>query len=74
MLHTPVFLMTRLDFQRVLISNYTPGIYAEGYIVFIFPFVCSFVCNSVPFVELLRGCAGSPEPSLLAQAINTIFA
>ena len=22
---------------------YTPGIYAEGYIVFVFPFVCSFV-------------------------------
>ena len=25
--------------------NYTPGIYAKGYIVFIFPFVCSFVCS-----------------------------
>ena len=24
-------------------DNYTPGIYAEGYIVFVFPFVCSFV-------------------------------
>ena len=23
--------------------HYTPGIYAEGYIVFVFPFVCSFV-------------------------------
>ena len=23
--------------------NYTPGIYAEGYIVFVFPFVYSFV-------------------------------
>ena len=23
---------------------YTPGINAEGYIVFVFPFVCSFVC------------------------------
>ena len=23
--------------------DYTPGIYAEGYIVFVFPFVCSFV-------------------------------
>ena len=22
---------------------YTPGIYAEGYIVFVFPFVCSYV-------------------------------
>ena len=26
---------------------YTPGIYAEGYIVFVFPFVCSFVLPSV---------------------------
>ena len=26
--------------------NYTPGIYADGYIVFAFPFVC-FVCSSV---------------------------
>ena len=25
-------------------SSYTPGINAEGYIVFVFPFVCSFVC------------------------------
>ena len=23
--------------------NYTPGIYAGGYIVFVFPFVCSYV-------------------------------
>ena len=34
-----------------------PGIYGEGYIVFVFPFVCtyirSFVRTSVPFVELL---------------------
>ena len=26
---------------------YTPGIYAEGYIVFVFPFVCSFVRSLV---------------------------
>ena len=40
-------------------SDYTPGIYAEGYIVFVFPFVrssvcmfvCSFVRTSVTFVE-----------------------
>ena len=39
--------------------NYTPGIYADGYIVFAFPFVCSsvrmfvssFVRTSVTFVE-----------------------
>ena len=41
---------------------YTPSIYAKGYIVFVFPFVCSsvrifvrlFVRNFVPFVELLQ--------------------
>ena len=37
---------------------YTPGFYAEGYIIFVFPFVCSFVRSSVrnfvPFVELLQ--------------------
>ena len=27
-------------------TGYTPGIYADGYIVFAFPFVCSFVCSS----------------------------
>ena len=40
---------------------YTPGIYADGYIVFAFPFVCSFVCsfvslflrNSGTFVEFM---------------------
>ena len=38
-------------------GNYTPGIYAEGYIVFAFPFVLSyvrsFVCASVTFVEFM---------------------
>ena len=29
--------------QIVWISLYTPGIYAEGYIVFVFPFVRSYV-------------------------------
>ena len=28
---------------------YTPGIYADGYIAFAFPFVCSFVRSLVPF-------------------------
>ena len=36
-------------------GHYTPGIYADGYIVFAFPFVRSsvrmFVRNSVTFVE-----------------------
>ena len=30
--------------QTLSSINYTPGIYAEGYIVFVFPFVCSYVC------------------------------
>ena len=42
--------------------SYTPGIYAEGYIVFVFrfirsyvrSFICSFVRTSVTFVELLQ--------------------
>ena len=29
---------------------YTPGIYAEGYIVFACPFVCLFVCFSTFFL------------------------
>ena len=28
-------------------DNYTPGIYADGYIVFAFPFVCSYVRSFV---------------------------
>ena len=32
-------------------SSGTPGIYAKGYIVFAFPFICSFVHASVTFVE-----------------------
>ena len=43
-------------------SHYTPGIYAEGYVDFVFPFVrssvrmfvCSSVCDSAPSVELLQ--------------------
>ena len=34
--------------ERIKFSNfYTPGIYAEGYIVFVFPFVRSYVCMFV---------------------------
>ena len=41
--------------RRAAQTGYTPGIYAEGYIVFVFPFVrsyvrsfvCSFVCSFV---------------------------
>ena len=41
---------------------YTPDIYAEGYLVFVFPciylsvrmFIHSSICDSVPFVELLQ--------------------
>ena len=48
--------------NEILIDIYTSGIYAEGYIVFVFPFVHlsvrmfvhSYVRDSVPFVELLK--------------------
>ena len=33
--------------RLIFFSHYTPGIYAEGYIVFVFPFVCSFVRSFV---------------------------
>ena len=33
---------------------YTPAIYAKGYMVFVFPFISSFVRDSVPFVKLLK--------------------
>ena len=50
---------TVLNCQVWNTSFYTPGIYADGYIVFVFPFVRlyvrffvrSFVFNSVTFVE-----------------------
>ena len=38
--------------QQDISAHYYPGIYAEGYIVFVFPFVCSFVHASVMLVEL----------------------
>ena len=41
----------RLDIKKkenvVPNSFYIPGIYAEGYIVFVFPFVCLYVCSFV---------------------------
>ena len=55
--------MKKEDLTSVLIIP--PGIYAEVYIVFVFPFIClfvhyfvsSFICDSVLFVELLRSFA-----------------
>ena len=32
-----------IELAMVWIDYYTPRIYAEGYIVFVFPFICSFV-------------------------------
>ena len=32
-----------IDYFIEVLPSYTPGIYAEGYIVFVFPFVCSSV-------------------------------
>ena len=48
-----------MEFYQTLHTYYTPGIYAKGYIVFVFPFVRSSVCKfvrsfvrtSVTFVE-----------------------
>ena len=34
-----------------IIHIYIPGIYAEGYIVFVFPFVCSYFLPSLEFVS-----------------------
>ena len=42
---------SKLVYQWKFFNYYTPGIYAEGYIVFVFPFVCSFVLSSVVLVE-----------------------
>ena len=39
--------MSAMDVNSLTSCHYTPGIYAEGYIVFVFPFVCSFVRTSV---------------------------
>ena len=48
-------LLTKFDLKVHLLEYYyTPGIYTEGYIVFVFPFIRLFVCTSVPFVELLQ--------------------
>ena len=51
-----IFVWQKIDLTTLFSANswltlpcYTPGIYAEGYIVFVFPFVCSsvrmFVCS-----------------------------
>ena len=46
------------NYLQESIHIYTPGIYAEGYIVFVFPFVrssvCMFVCSS--FRHVCRIC------------------
>ena len=41
------FLISISHFKVMNIDIYTPGIYAEGYIVFVFPFVCSYVRSFV---------------------------
>ena len=40
-----------LALYNLMFFMFTPGIYAKGYIVFIFPFVHSYVRDSIPFVE-----------------------
>ena len=51
----------------VLFFTIPPGIYAEGYIVFVFPFICSFVRTSVPFVESLQSFTCNQQNDLCAQ-------
>ena len=36
-----------VDIEKLFIYHYTPGIYADGYIVFAFPFVRSYVRSFV---------------------------
>ena len=36
----------------VAVVNYTPNIYADGYIAFVFPFVCSSVCLCFTFCHV----------------------
>ena len=38
-----------MEFYEIMCINYTPGIYADGYIVFAFPFVCSFIRSFVRY-------------------------
>ena len=43
--------MMQLILKYIFGDNYTPGIYSEGYIVFVFPFICLCVRSFVlPFV------------------------
>ena len=51
----------------VLFLHYTPGIYAEGYIVFVLSFDRSLVCTSVLFVELLQSFTCNQQNDLCAQ-------
>ena len=37
--------LSKMNYQIHWSSDYTPGIHADGYIVFAFPFVCSFVSS-----------------------------
>ena len=41
------FFIIMLHTWKAIGVDYTPGIYAEGYIVFVFPFVCSYVRSFV---------------------------
>ena len=50
---TELAALEHLKIDDVPFSHYTPGIYAEGYIVFVFPFVSSYVRSFVcSFVRL----------------------
>ena len=47
--HTGAVKYTKV--KTLLVFYYTPSIYAQGYIVFPFPFVHLFICPSVTFME-----------------------
>ena len=40
-----IFFYSNFVGDEAAVYFYTPGIYADGYIVFAFPFVCSFVSS-----------------------------
>ena len=44
--------IAKYDMKHLLkfyLCNYTPSIYGDGYIVFVFPFVCSFQSYVCPY-------------------------
>ena len=65
--HAAAHILDEVPSLWCALLHYTPGIYAEGYIVFVRPFICSLVCTSVLFVELLQGFTCNQQNDLCAQ-------